>query len=63
MLILGNPFLSKSSLHFVIFNPLILSSNLEDIITAYPNLTRTSINAVLAYASDVVSNETVIAAA
>jgi len=35
----------------------------EDILIAYPNLTRNSINAVLAYASDVVSNETVIAAA
>jgi uncharacterized protein (DUF433 family) len=35
----------------------------EDIIAAYPNLTQASINAVLAYASDVVSNETVIAAA
>jgi uncharacterized protein (DUF433 family) len=34
-----------------------------DLIAAYPNLTHTSINAVLAYASDVVSNETVIAAA
>lgn len=35
----------------------------EDLITAYPNLTHTSISAVLAYASDVISNETIIAAA
>jgi len=35
----------------------------EDIILAYPNLTLTSISAALAYASDVVSNETLIAAA
>ena len=35
----------------------------EDLIAAYPNLTLMSISAVLAYASDVVSNETVIAAA
>ena len=35
----------------------------DDIITAYPDLTHNSINAVLAYASDVVSNETIIAAA
>lgn len=35
----------------------------EDLIEAYPNLTLQSINAVLAYASDVVSNETIIAAA
>jgi uncharacterized protein (DUF433 family) len=34
----------------------------EDIILAYPNLTHNSISAVLAYASDVVSNETLIAA-
>ena len=33
-----------------------------DLIDAYPNLTQTSINAVLAYASDVVSNETIISA-
>ena len=35
----------------------------EDIISAYPNLTIIPINAVLAYAADVVSNETPIAAA
>lgn len=35
----------------------------EDLITAYPSLTLASINAVLAYASDMVSNETVIPAA
>jgi len=35
----------------------------EDIIFAYPNLTPVSISAVLAYASDVVSNESLIAAA
>jgi uncharacterized protein (DUF433 family) len=35
----------------------------EDIIAAYPALTPDSIKAVLAYASDVASNETLIAAA
>ncbi|HEX9512106.1 MAG TPA: DUF433 domain-containing protein [Puia sp.] len=35
----------------------------EDLIVAYPSLTHTSISAVLAYASDVISNETIIAAA
>jgi uncharacterized protein (DUF433 family) len=38
-------------------------ASIDDLIAAYPNLTHTSINSVLAYASDVVSNETVIAAA
>jgi len=38
-------------------------ASFDDLLIAYPNLTQTSINAVLAYASDVVSNETVIAAA
>jgi uncharacterized protein (DUF433 family) len=35
----------------------------DDLIAAYPDLTPASIHAALAYASDVVSNETVIAAA
>jgi uncharacterized protein (DUF433 family) len=34
----------------------------DELVTAYPNLTLASISAVLAYASDIVSNETVIAA-
>ena len=34
-----------------------------DLIAAYPSLTPLSINAVLAYASDMVSNETLISAA
>ena len=38
-------------------------ASVEDLILAYPNLTAVSISAVLAYASDVVSNETLIAAA
>jgi Uncharacterized conserved protein len=35
----------------------------DGLIAAYPNLTHASITAVLAYAADVVANETVIAAA
>ncbi len=35
----------------------------EDIVSAYPSLTVNSISAALAYASDVVSNEMLIAAA
>ncbi len=34
----------------------------DDIIAAYPSISQPTINAVLAYASDVVSNETIIAA-
>jgi uncharacterized protein (DUF433 family) len=35
----------------------------EELVEAYPNLTHASIHAVLAYASDLVSNETIIPAA
>lgn len=35
----------------------------EDIIAAYPTITALAINAVLAYASDVIANETLISAA
>ena len=35
----------------------------EELVEAYPNLTLASISAVLAYASDIVSNETIIPAA
>ena len=38
-------------------------ASVDDLILAYPNITAVSISAVLAYASDVVSNETLIAAA
>ncbi len=38
-------------------------ASVEDIIMAYPILTINSVKAVLAYASDMVSNETLIAAA
>jgi uncharacterized protein (DUF433 family) len=35
----------------------------QQLLTAYPGLSVTAINAALAYASDVISNETVIAVA
>lgn len=38
-------------------------ATVQDLIKAYPNLTETSIKAALAYASDAISNETVIAVA
>ncbi len=47
----------------LVLGKLSVGASADDIIAAYPNLTHVSINAVLAYASDVVSNETIIAAA
>lgn len=38
-------------------------ASFEDMLMAYPQLTLVSINAVLAYASDVIANETLISAA
>ncbi|MCF6402266.1 DUF433 domain-containing protein [Chitinophaga filiformis] len=38
-------------------------ASIQDLIEAYPHLSIVSINAALAYASDVISNETVIAVA
>ncbi len=38
-------------------------ATVDEIILAYPNLTQIEIQAVLAYAADVASNETLIAAA
>lgn len=38
-------------------------ATLQELVEAYPNLTPASISAVLAYASDIVSNETIIPAA
>ena len=38
-------------------------ASVADLISAYPGLSQLSVNAVLAYASDVISNESVIAAA
>ena len=38
-------------------------ASVADIIAAYPALTGNAVNAALAYASDVVSNEVLIAAA
>lgn len=38
-------------------------ASVEDVITAYPHLKPVHISAVLAYASDVIANETLITAA
>jgi uncharacterized protein (DUF433 family) len=38
-------------------------ASVKDLLTAYPTLTESSVAAALAYASDVISNETIIAVA
>ena len=38
-------------------------ASIDDLITAYPNLSNDSINGALAYAADVIANEMLIAAA
>ena len=63
-IMLGKPIVKGTRITVaLILKKLSEGASAEDLIIAYPNLTATSINAVLAYASDVVSNETVIAAA
>ena len=47
----------------VILKKMSEGATIPDLIIAYPILTETSIQAVLAYASDVIANETVIAVA
>lgn len=60
---LGKPVIKGTRITVeLILKKLSEGASVDDIITAYPNLTHNSIKAVLAYASDVVSNETLIAA-
>ncbi len=61
---LGKPVIKGTRISVaLILRKLSEGSTVEDLILAYPSLTPVSINAVLAYASDMVSNETLIAAA
>ena len=61
---LGKPVIKGTRITVaLILKKLSEGASIQDVLIAYPNLTQESINAVLAYASDVVSNETVIAAA
>ena len=63
-IMLGKPVIKGTRITVaLVLKKLSEGASAEDIILAYPNLTHTSISAVLAYASDVVSNETLIAAA
>ena len=63
-IMLGKPVLKGTRITVaLVLQKLSEGATADDIITAYPNLTHSSISAVLAYASDVVSNETIIAAA
>ena len=60
---LGKPVVKNTRITVaLVLKKLSEGASVEDIISAYPNLTPLSISAALAYASDVVSNETLIAA-
>lgn len=63
-ILLGKPIIKGTRITVaLVLKKLSEGATADDLIKAYPNLTHTSINAVLAYASDVVSNETIIEAA
>ena len=62
-IMLGKPVIKGTRITVeLILKKLSEGASAEDIIKAYPNVTLNSIKAVLAYASDMVSTETVIAA-
>ena len=63
-IMLGKPVIKGTRITAaLILKKLSEGASVDDLILADPNITALSINAVLAYASDVVSNETLIAAA
>lgn len=63
-IMLGKPVIKGTRISVaLILKKLSEGATAGDLVNAYPNITLTSINAVLAYASDVVSNETIIVAA
>lgn len=63
-IMLGKPVVKGTRIGVsIILKNLSEGATIDDLIAAYPNLTETSIKAVLAYASDVIANETVIAVA
>ena len=63
-MMLGKPVVKGTRITVgLILQKLSEGASIQDLIVAYPNLTEASINAALAYASDVVSNETIIAVA
>lgn len=61
---LGKPVIKGTRITVeLILKKLSEGASVQDILDAYPTLTPASIAAVLAYASDVISNETIIAVA
>lgn len=61
---LGKPVIKGTRITVeLILKKLSEGASIKDIIAAYPTLTEASIAAALAYASDVISNETIIAVA
>ncbi len=63
-IMLGKPVLKGTRITVeLVLKRLSEGASAGDIIMAYPALTVASVNAVLAYASDVISNETIIAVA
>ena len=61
---LGKPVIKGTRITVeLILKKLSEGASAEDVVLAYPHLTHVSVNAALAYASDMVSNETLIAAA
>jgi uncharacterized protein (DUF433 family) len=63
-IMLGKPVIKGTRLTAaLILKKLSEGASPQQLMVAYPNLSETAINAVLAYASDVISNETIIAVA
>jgi uncharacterized protein (DUF433 family) len=61
---LGKPVIKGTRITVsLILKKLSEGASAPDLVAAYPNLKEDDINAVLAYASDVISNETIIAVA
>ena len=61
---LGMPVIKGTRLTVaLILKKLSEGASTQQLMAAYPNLSREAVNAVLAYASDVISNETIIAVA
>ena len=61
---LGKPVVKSTRITMgLILQRLSEGASIQDLIEAYPNLNETSIMAALAYASDAISNETIIAVA
>ena len=63
-ILLGKPVIKGTRISVaLILKKLSEGASIQDLIEAYPSLTHESIKAVLAYASDVIANEIVIAVA